>query len=264
MKCNIHDVGSRSNISCSHKTQKRTSLLRRGQIHRVHSPNPIRIEMKKLTNIPNLTELTYRSIKEHLLDGTLSEGTRLTEEQLANQLGISKSPVREALNRLEAEGLICIESRRGAYVREFSTKEVRDLYDFREVLELHSIAAAKITPTLLREMAESIERTKTFLKAGNKLKHIEEDLRFHGMIAATSENPEFCRVFENIQQKSLLCRYKTYQLSGRASPDSHGKIYLALKMDDRRGAKKAMQDHIRFVKDCLLESLDSGKLASSA
>jgi DNA-binding GntR family transcriptional regulator len=83
--------------------------------------------MKKLTNIPNLTELTYRSIKEQLLHGTLGEGTRLTEEQLANQLGISKSPVREALNRLEAEGLVCIESRRGAYVREFSLKEVSDL-----------------------------------------------------------------------------------------------------------------------------------------
>jgi DNA-binding GntR family transcriptional regulator len=59
--------------------------------------------MKKLTNIPNLTELTYRSIKGQLLDGTLREGMRLTEELLATQLGISKSPVREALNRLEAE-----------------------------------------------------------------------------------------------------------------------------------------------------------------
>ncbi len=100
-------------------------------------------QMKKLTNIPNLTELTYRSIKAQLLDGTLREGMRLTEELLATQLGISKSPVREALNRLEAEGLVCIEARRGAYVREFSPKEISDLYDLREVLEMHSIAAAK-------------------------------------------------------------------------------------------------------------------------
>src|ERR1700691_1970913 len=101
--------------------------------------------MKKLTKIPNLTELTYRSIKEQLLDGTLREGMRLTEELLATQLGISKSPVREALNRLEVEGLVCIESRRGAYVREFSSKEVSDLYDLREMLELHAVAAAKLT-----------------------------------------------------------------------------------------------------------------------
>jgi DNA-binding GntR family transcriptional regulator len=220
--------------------------------------------MKKLTNIPNLTELTYRSIKEQLLDGTLREGTRLTEEQFANLLGISKSPVREALNRLEAEGLVCIESRRGAYVREFSLKEVSDLYEFRELLELHSINAAEITPALVSKMSESIERTKAFLAAGNKLKHIEEDLRFHGMIAAASGNGEFCRVFENVQQKSLLCRYKTYHLSGSTSPIGHGKIYKALKIHDRHAAHSAMLEHIRFVKDRLLESLRASELQSSA
>src|SRR3984957_3053245 len=127
--------------------------------------------MTKLAKIPNLTELTYRSIKQNLLDGTLGELSRLTEESLATQLGISKSPVREALNRLEVEGLVCIESRRGAFVREFSSKEVSDLYDLRELLELHSVATAKVTPRLLRELAESVERTKRFLAVGDKLKH---------------------------------------------------------------------------------------------
>jgi DNA-binding GntR family transcriptional regulator len=220
--------------------------------------------MKKLTNIPNLTELTYRSIKGQLLDGTLREGMRLTEELLATQLGISKSPVREALNRLEAEGLVCIESRRGAYVREFSPKEVSDLYDLREVLELHSIAAAQLTPSLLRGMAESIERTKMFLAARDRSKHVEEDLRFHGMIAEASGNPEFCRVFENVQQKSLLCRYRTYDLSGNTSPVGHGNIYHALRAGDRREAQMAMQDHIRFVKGCLLEALEADEIVSFA
>ncbi len=213
--------------------------------------------MKKLTNIPNLTELTYRSIKEKLLDGSFREGTRLTEEQLASQLGISKSPVREALNRLESEGLIAIEARRGAFVREFSRKEVSDLYDFREVLELHSIAAAEIVPELLSQMEESIERTKTFLALGDKAKHIEEDLRFHALIAFASGNSEFVRVFQNIQQKSLLCRYKTYHLSGSTAPISHGKIYDALRRHDREAATWAMREHIRYVKGCLLTSLDS-------
>jgi DNA-binding GntR family transcriptional regulator len=220
--------------------------------------------MKKLTNVPNLTELTYRSIKGQLLGGALPEGTRLTEELLATQLGVSKSPVREALNRLEAEGLVCIESRRGAYVREFSAKEVSDLYEFREMLELHSIAAAKVTPGLLRELAGSIERTRAFLQARDRIRHVEEDLRFHGMIAEASANPEFFRVFENVQQKSLLCRYKTFDLSGSSSPNSHDRIYQALKALDRRGAQTAMQDHIRFVKDCLLEAMQTEELASFA
>ncbi|WP_415199160.1 GntR family transcriptional regulator [Silvibacterium sp.] len=211
--------------------------------------------MKKLTNTPNLTELSYRSIKEQLLVGTLREGARLTEEQLSSQLGISKSPVREALNRLEAEGLICIEARRGAYVREFSPKEVKDLYDFREVLELHSIASAEITPALLSKLADSIDRTKMYLESGDKAKHVEEDLYFHATLASASGNDEFSRVFQNIQQKSLLCRYKTYHLSGGTAPASHGKIYLALCANDRPAAMAAMSEHVRYVKDRLVEAL---------
>jgi DNA-binding GntR family transcriptional regulator len=217
--------------------------------------------MKKLTNIPNLTELTYRSIKDQLLDGTLREGMRLTEELLATQLGISKSPVREALNRLEAEGLVCIESRRGAYVREFSSKEVSDLYDLREMLELHAVGSAKVTPTLLREMAESIERTKTYLVTRDKVKHVEEDLRFHGLIAEASGNPEFFRVFDNVQQKSLLCRFKSYDLSGSGSPVGHGNILAALEKGDRQTAQAAMQEHIRVVKLCLLAAMAIDGLA---
>src|ERR1700709_1930209 len=124
--------------------------------------------MIKLAKIPNLTELTYRSIKQNLLDGTLGELSRLTEEALSTQLGISKSPVREALNRLAAEGLVSIEARRGAYIRQFSPKEVADLYELRELLEVQAISLAVITPELLRNLAASITRTREQLKAGSK------------------------------------------------------------------------------------------------
>src|SRR6201996_2447806 len=215
--------------------------------------------MIKLAKIPNLTELTYRSIKQNVLNGTLGELSRLTEESLATQLGISKSPVREALNRLEAEGLVSIEARRGAYVREFSSKEISDLYDFREVLELHAIEAAKITPRLLEQLANSIERTRVFLASGDKARHVEEDVRYHALIAGATDNAEFCKVFQNVQQKSLLCRYKTYHLSGTTAPASHGKIFRALQKSDRTAAAVAMRDHIRYVKARLLRELEQQK-----
>jgi DNA-binding GntR family transcriptional regulator len=213
--------------------------------------------MNKLTNVPNLTELTYRSVKQRLLDGTLSEGMRLTEELLSTQLGVSKSPVREALNRLEVEGLISIESRRGDHVREFSPKELRDLYDFREMLETHSVTTAKLTPKLLRELAESIERTRGFLVAGDRARHVEEDLRFHWLLAEASGNAEFCRAFENIQQKTLLCRYKSYDATRDATLLGHREIYEALCREDRVGAALAMQTHIQLVKGCLLELVEA-------
>jgi DNA-binding GntR family transcriptional regulator len=215
--------------------------------------------MIKLTEVPNLTELAYRSIKQNLLEGTFAELSRLTEESLAAQLGISKSPVREALNRLETEGLISIEPRRGAFVRKFSAKELRDLYDLREMLEVHSINAAVITPGLLNGLAASIHRTKKHLKSGRKTEHIEEDLRFHAMITAATGNQELCRVLENIQQKTLLCRLESYELSAAAAPDAHTKIYQALQKDSKREARLAMREHIVFVRDRLLSSHESSE-----
>src|ERR1700727_1787334 len=100
----------------------------------------------------NLTALAYDSIKAYILREDLDDKTRLTEELLSKQLGISKSPVREALNSLHTEGLIRIEARRGAYVRDFSTREVMDLYGLREALEVYAVGAAAITPDLIKEL----------------------------------------------------------------------------------------------------------------
>ncbi len=99
--------------------------------------------IEKLAPTRNLTTLAYESIKRYILEGDLDEESRLTEDFLSGQLGISKSPVREALNTLQGEGLVRIEPRRGAYLRRFTIKEVQDLYDLRETLEAHAVATGK-------------------------------------------------------------------------------------------------------------------------
>jgi DNA-binding GntR family transcriptional regulator len=212
--------------------------------------------MLKLTKNPNLTEQAYQSVKRQLLNGSFPEGSKLTEEYLSNALGISKSPVREALMRLESEGLISIESRRGAYVRKFSAMDVQDLYDLRALLEVHAVSIAKITPGLLEEMAASIERTRRNVETGDKLRHIEEDIHFHGLIAAATGNAEFGRILDNLQQKSLLCRMATFYLSATAAPTSHQKIYAAMRNGNLEQAQQEMRDHILFVRNTLLHSLE--------
>ena len=220
--------------------------------------------MLKIPKYPNLTELTYFHIKQHILDGSLEEGARLTEETLAAQLGISKSPVREALNRLESDGLISIESRRGAYVRKFSHKEARDLYELRELLEVHAVGLAKITPSFLAELAESIVRIKRNLDEGNRMAYVEEDIRFHNLIAAATANNELCRILENINQKSVLCRSKTYRLSAATSRDCHDKIYQALQERNRELARQAMRDHILFFRDAFFRSFEAEESSATA
>jgi DNA-binding GntR family transcriptional regulator len=218
--------------------------------------------MFKIPKYPNLTELAYLHIKQYILEGSLEEGRKLTEEALATQLGISKSPVREALNRLDSEGLVCIESRRGAYVRRFSLKEARDLCGLRELLEVHAVGLARITPSFLRDLAESIDRTKRNLDEGNMMAHVEEDIRFHNFIAAATDNDELCHIIENINQKSFLCRSKSYHLSASTAPDSHSRIYRALRDGERELAQQAMRNHIRFVRDALMRSLAAEESAA--
>jgi DNA-binding GntR family transcriptional regulator len=213
--------------------------------------------MLKLPKYPNLTELAYQHIKRSILEGSLIEGSRLTEDNLAAQLGISKSPVREALNRLESDGLLTIEPRRGAYVRSFTLQEACELYELREVLEVHAVGLARITPEFLNALAESIERIKRDLADRNTIAYVEEDIRFHNLIAAASGNRELRRTLENISQKTALFRSRTYRLVAAASPDCHDKIYEAFRDGDRELAQQAMRDHILFFRDTLLRALEA-------
>ena len=215
--------------------------------------------MKKLETPQNLTALAYKSIKAYILHEDLDETTRLTEELLSHQLGISKSPVREALNSLHTEGLIRIEARRGAYLRRFSLKEVKDLYELREMLEVYAVGVADLSPRLIADLRSSARRTRRLLKANDKLGHIEEDTKFHGLIASATGNAELCRVLDNVQSQIWLCRRKTYSLSSSTAPDAHLAILDALQKGNRKAAQAAMHGHIALVRQRLIAFMDEKK-----
>jgi DNA-binding GntR family transcriptional regulator len=220
--------------------------------------------MKKLKIPSNLTTLAYNSIKEYILEGRLDENSRLTEEFLSTQLGISKSPIREALNRLETEGLIRIEPRKGAYLRRLSPDEVTNLYDLREALETHVMRTARLTPAIVDELQDSLKRQRAYLKANDRARYIEEDVHFHATLAQATGNMHMCAVLENIQNQIWLARRKTYDLSSSSAPDYHESIVVALEREDRDKAESAMRDHIQNVKRRLLEFLQSAAVAEHA
>jgi DNA-binding GntR family transcriptional regulator len=212
--------------------------------------------MQKL-NIPqNLTTLAYESIKRGILEGKLSDGL-MTEEALSLQLGISKSPIREALNTLHNEGLIRIEPRRGAYLRRFSVKEVHDLYEVRDALETYAVLAAKITPTLLSELEESIARTINYLSQNDKIRHIEEDARFHSLLSNAADNAELMRLLKNVQNQIWLFRGQTYELSSSSAPEAHQRILEALRSGDTTLAARATREHIQNVRRRLIAYLQA-------
>jgi DNA-binding GntR family transcriptional regulator len=212
--------------------------------------------MRKLKIPTNLTSLAYKSIKDYILEGRLDEDSRLTEEFLAGQLGISKSPIREALNRLEAEGLIRIEARRGAYLRSFTKKEVDDLYDVREALEVYAVRTGVFSPAVVKELRASVKRLRGYLKANDRAKYIDEDVSFHASIARATGNMRLCEMMENLQNRIWIFRRNTYDLSSSGAPDAHDALVSALEKEDRAEAQETIREHISTVRKKLIEYLN--------
>ncbi len=220
--------------------------------------------MKKIRIPDNLTTLAYKTIRNYIWEGRMDEGSRLTEEFLSRQLGISKSPIREALNRLESEGLIHIEPRRGAYLRTFSIKEVEDIYDLREALEAHAVARAAITAELVEDLARSVERSRRFLETNDKLHYIGEDVSFHARLARATGNERLVKTLENLQQQVWLFRRKTYDLSRSNAVESHSAIAAAIARHDKAAAERLMREHISGVCAKLVAHLKEQRRRSEA
>jgi DNA-binding GntR family transcriptional regulator len=214
--------------------------------------------MKKLKIPSNLTSLAYDSIKRYILDGKLDEGARLTEEFLSTSLGISKSPIREALNRLETEGFIRIEPRRGAYLQDFSTADIHELYDLRDALEAHVVRTVELSAATFGELKQSLKRMRKFLKDNDKAGYIEEDMRFHSTLASATGNSRLAKTLENVQNQIWIFRRKTYDLSSSTASEFHESIIAALEAGDRPAAVRAMTDHISTVCKRLVDFLGQG------
>ena len=254
------------------KVAHRARLLRLQQIHRKarytvvnvggrasrrHEAEQKRVRMsplKKLQSSLSLTEQAHQSIKRYILVKNPGADVRLTETFFAEQLGISKSPVREALNSLQSEGLLRIEPRRGAYIHRFSGKEIADLYELREAIETFAAATVPITPELVLELRRSVERTGRLLRSGKKAAYIDEDIFFHRMIVGAAGNHELSRVHSNLQDKLWLCRCQTYQLTSSDTPSAHRKITEAIASGDRVGAQQMTSSHIQFVRTALVQA----------
>ncbi|MEK6397989.1 MAG: GntR family transcriptional regulator [Terriglobus sp.] len=167
----------------------------------------------------SLTAQAHKAIKHYILTKETVRDERLTEEFFSRELGISKSPIREAMNSLEREGLLRIEPRRGAFVRTFSVKEISDLYNVREIIEVYAAEHAVLTEEFIAELRASVQRIAEYHAEGNKEAFIDEDVVFHSSIVKAANNEELLRLHANTQDKQWLCRCQTFQL---VSPDTTG------------------------------------------
>lgn len=204
----------------------------------------------------NLTELAYRAIKDGVLQGSLNHRTHLTEHYLASRFGISKSPIREALNRLEAEGLISIQPRRGASVIDFSAQDIKEIYELREALESCAVRNLVLSPrTAARLHALANDAVKAF-RNHHKLDYIRADSSFHGLLAQASNNSRLRKLLQEMTNLTILLRQRTFELSSASLAKQHARIITALEKGQRDKAARLMAEHICLAGNRLLHHLN--------
>jgi DNA-binding GntR family transcriptional regulator len=212
--------------------------------------------------IPTAVDHAYEMIWRQLIRGERQPGDRLTDTELAAQLGLSRTPVRQALHRLAQEDLIRLDARRGFSVREFSANDVVEIYQVRAVLEVLALrlAAPRLTPEQIKAQLEALHRVRTALRMQRDdrsvLLHLEADLKLHNLLIQTSRNGRLIRVLAGLRSQQTLFQYwdTSYPERNEAAADEHEVILLALAAGDTAKAEASLEQHIlnarlRVLKD---------------
>ncbi len=192
------------------------------------------------------------TIVEGLLDGRLRPGDRLVETQLADVLGVSRSPIREALTELAQSGVIIREPGRGGRIREWTRKDLEDLYGVRGVLE--SFAISLIVPRMTKKTAgmfkELIEAMRTAGIEQDYMTMIELDLAFHRTIWRITENALLEQVLEGLSQQFKLFLTLNWKFHGGLEDvaDKHRVLLAAMTSGSVEQAEAAMRKHVVVVR----------------
>ena len=206
-----------------------------------------------LSNEKNLTQMVYRRVKEMMLNYEIVPGQRLIFTDLANQLGVSRTPVNNALSILANEGFLDFIPNQGYSVHEITKDEAESLYEIREIIEIGSIGQAirKLTP----EKVERLERQKR-LYENAVVEQVSRgrftlDQEFHACYVQMSENLYLADYFREVYQRIFL-RHRIEGLRAdraRKVVSEHHEIFEAISLRDVEWVKESIKSHIKAGKD---------------
>lgn len=190
-----------------------------------------------------------------ILNGTYGPGQRLKEVEISQALGISRSPVREAIQALANEGLIKIILQKGAFVANFDTNEVKELYEVREALEVMAVklATERAKDPQVEELEGFLKDTEAALDS-NESTNYPRALDFHKQIADLGHNQKLAEKVAEINSQSELVRLRSASAPGRATQayEEHIAIFDAIRQRDSEEAMRQMRRHIRNGKANIL------------
>lgn len=184
-----------------------------------------------------------------IVSGNIRQGDRINEAELARRLGISRNPIREAVNRLEERGLLIAIPRRGHFVRSFSRKDIDDLLSFRTAIESFALqqGLAEMNEADIAGLAELVGEMENAAAAGDEARLTALDLSFHRRICELSGNGHTLHAFTSIQgEVQMLIAFVDYGFTSlHAAAADHWPIVEALGTRNTARATEALQEHIR-------------------
>ena len=207
-----------------------------------------------------LRDVVFNTLRQAILKGELKPGERLMEIQLANKLGVSRTPVREAIRKLELEGLVLMIPRKGAEVAEITRQDMEDVLEVRTALEELAVkdACDHITDAQLSELKKASNEFKRALLEGKDLVTCADaDMHFHDVILSATNNRRLIQILNNLSEQMYRYRmeYLKDERTHRTLIEEHDAIRRALKKHDKAKAGAAIRVHIDNQKRSILESL---------
>lgn len=228
--------------------------------------------LSPLTDQLSLQERTYQALRAALLDGDYLPGERIYEAAVAQALGVSRNPVREAVRRLQQDDLLDVRPHYGIYVTTIPAEEIEDVYRIRGALEATAAAlsAERMTDVEITELGAIVERQQRAAATAEPrprepVSVVQAD-RFHHAIHIGARSPRLLTLLEQIYAQVTHFRNLTLRVPGRAavSAAGHAAIYTALRARDADEADRLMRLHIDDARQALVRQLGEVRVDGSS
>lgn len=196
-----------------------------------------------------LADWVAESIREAILQGYFKPGERLDQDLIADELAVSRTPLREALKSLESDGFIEVRPHYGAFVAKVTAQDIREIYETRALLEAEIVR--QVTPLIpesaLDELEASLSETQAHFDAGNIAKHFESDVHFHDVLASYVENRLLKEMLDSLFNRICIARRFAQSKPGTHLVESfkeHNAILHAVRRRDAKQAAELMRRHL--------------------
>lgn len=213
----------------------------------------------KLDSYKPLRELVCENIRQAIIDGTFSPGERLMEIQLADEMGVSRTPVREAIRKLELEGFVVMIPRRGTYVADISIRDITEIYEIRTCLDVLAagLAAERITDEELEQLNAYLVEIGKHVANQDMDKIVEVDTAFHDVLYTASRNERLRTIINNLREQMTGIRGRSMSYPGRLieTMDEHRNLVDSIASRDVERAQHAARVHIENAEHTLMLSL---------